>query len=77
MQSNNVIFKKAVLMVSKSIETSLIFILRKIDFIFDHIISIGLKSGLYGGKYSKVKCFPELYLLFPKLFLHDESAYCP
>ena len=50
MQSDDVILEKAVLMASGSIEISLILIIRKIDFIFDHIISIGLKSGLYGGK---------------------------
>ena len=49
-QSDDVILEKAVLMASESIEISLILIIRKIDFIFDHIISIGLKSGLYGGK---------------------------
>ena len=45
-QSDAVIFKKAVLIASVSIEISLTFLVRKIDFIFDHIISIGLRSGL-------------------------------
>ena len=49
-QSDDVILEKAVLMAFWSIEKFLILIIRKTDFIFDHIISIGLKSGLYGGK---------------------------
>ena len=62
-QSDDVIFRKAVLIASVSIEISLIFIVRKTDFIFDHSISIGLKSGLYAGRYSNVKCFGEHFMI--------------
>ena len=40
-------------MASAKRETFLIFSFRNIAFIFDHIFSIGLKSGLYGGRYKK------------------------
>lgn len=50
MQSEGIILENAVLIESGSKSEVLVFNIRKTDFIFDHIISIGLKSGLYGGR---------------------------
>lgn len=44
------ILEKAVLIALRSIVLSLILSIRKTDLIFNHIISIGLKSELYGDK---------------------------
>ena len=63
---------KADFMASAKRETFLIFSFRNIAFIFDHIFSIGLKSGLYGGRYKK-----HMWLSVKPLppFLHGENAY--
>ena len=53
MQSDCKTQLKADFMASGKRETFLIFSFRNIALIFDHIFSIGLKSGLYGGRYKK------------------------
>ena len=50
MQSEGRTLENAVLIETGSKSEFLVFSIRKTDFIFDHIISIGLKSGLYGGR---------------------------
>ena len=50
MQSEGKTLENEVLIESGSKSEILVFSIRKTDFIFDHIISIGLKSGLYGGR---------------------------
>ena len=42
---------KAAFTASGSSDAIRIFLFLRMDFIFDHIFSIGFKSGLYGGKY--------------------------
>ena len=44
------IFEKAYPIASGKLFKFLVFNFLKIDFILDHIFSIGFKSGLYGGK---------------------------
>ena len=50
MQSEGKTLENEVLIESGSKSEVLVFSIRKTDFIFDHIISIGLKSGLYGSR---------------------------
>ena len=58
----------------KTNDADLTFNFRKTALIFDHIVSIGLKTGLYGGRYNK--CILALCKTSATC-LHDESAYCP
>ena len=46
------------------------FHFHKRDFIFDHIISIGLKSGLYGGRYNT----DALTGVYPKICVNLQNS---
>ena len=73
-QSSFRIKEKAFLITSGRSEADLTFIFLKIDLIFEHIFSIGLKSGLYGGKCKKSMF---AFRSTSATFLHDENAYYP
>ncbi len=49
-QSLGVTLEKAISTPDFKSDKARIFSFRKTDFILDHIFSIGLKSGLYGGR---------------------------